>query len=429
MSKTMIVQLLGGLPQSDWSQTDEAAVNYIKNKPDINGIVDDLNVRIDETKESLNNSISSSLEEAKSYSDDNLDAANAYTDSAVSQKSQVQIVTPEATEILSTLKIHRLTQEEYDEKVASGEIDNNALYLTPNEEIDLSNYATTEQLNAKADVNHNHDDAYYTETEIDELFSNKADVNHNHDSLYDPFGSSNDALASAKEYSDTNLENAKSYSDSSDSAILEESKTYTDNEVAQKTQVQIIASDVSEALSTLKIHKLTQEEYEQKVEAGTIDENALYLTPDEVIDLSDYATVEQLAQKADISHSHDDMYYTEVEVDTLLSDKASVSHNHDSSYDVKGSADSALALAKEYTDSAVSGLTGISHTHNDIYYTESEIDEKISAINESISNSVNEVKSYSDTKSASTLEESKTYADNAVAQKSLIQIVTWEADD
>ena len=370
MSKTKIVQLLGGLPQSDWSQTDEAAVDYIKNKPDIDGIVDDLNVRIDETKESLNNSISSSLEEAKSYSDDNLDAANAYTDSAVSQKSQVQIVTPEATEILSTLKIHRLTQEEYDEKVASGEIDNNALYLTPNEEIDLSNYATTEQLNAKADVNHNHDDAYYTETEIDELLSNKAETIHNHDSLYDSFGSSNDALASAKEYSDTNLENAKSYSDSGDSAILEESKTYTDNEVSQKTQVQIIASDVSEALSTLKIHKLTQEEYEQKVEAGTIDENALYLTPDEVIDLSDYATVEQLAQKADISHSHDDMYYTK-----------------------------------------------------------SEIDEKISVINESISNSVNEVKSYSDTKSASTLEESKTYTDNAVAQKSLIQIVTWEADD
>ena len=240
MSKTKIVQLLGGLPQSDWSQTDEAAVNYIKNKPDIDGIVDDLNVHIDETKESLNNSISSSLEEAKSYSDDNLDAANAYTDSAVSQKSQVQIVTPEATEILSTLKIHRLTQEEYDEKVASGEIDNNALYLTPNEEIDLSNYATTEQLNAKANVNHNHDDVYYTETEIDELLSNKAEAIHNHDSLYDPLGSSNDALASAKEYSDTNLENAKSYSDTKSASTFEESKTYTDNAVAQKSLIQIV---------------------------------------------------------------------------------------------------------------------------------------------------------------------------------------------
>lgn len=314
----------------------------------------------------VSNKLASSLEEAKSYSDDNLDAANVYTDSAVSQKSQVQIVTPEATEILSTLKLHRLTQEEYDEKVASGEIDENALYLTPSEEIDLSNYATTEQLNDKADVNHNHDDVYYTEIEVDELLANKAEATHNHDSLYDSLGSSEDALASAKEYSDTNLENAKLYSDAGDSAVLEESKTYTDNEVAQKTQVQIIASDVSEALSTLKIHKLTQEEYEQKVEAGTIDENALYLTPDEVIDLSGYAT-------------------------------------------------------KEYVDSKTVG----EHNHDDLYYTETEVDIKISDLNTSISSSLEEAKSYSN----SNLEIAKTYTDNAVVQKSLIQIVTWEADD
>ena len=39
----------------DWSQTDETAVDYIKNKPDIDGIVDDLNVRIDETNELVAN--------------------------------------------------------------------------------------------------------------------------------------------------------------------------------------------------------------------------------------------------------------------------------------------------------------------------------------------------------------------------------------
>ena len=41
-------------------------------------------------------------------------------------------------------------------------------------------------------------------------------------------------------------------------------------------------------LSTLKIHKLTQAQYDREVENGTIDENALYLTPDEEIDLSGY---------------------------------------------------------------------------------------------------------------------------------------------
>ena len=55
---------------------------------------------------------------------------------------------------------------------------------------------------------------------------------------------------------------------------------------------------ITENLSTLKIHKLTQSQYDRELEAGNIDENALYLTPDEAIDLSGYATAEQGA-KAD----------------------------------------------------------------------------------------------------------------------------------
>ena len=38
---------------------------------------------------------------------------------------------------------------------------------------------------------------------------------------------------------------------------------------------------ITENLSTLKIHKLTQKQYERELAAGRIDENALYLTPDE----------------------------------------------------------------------------------------------------------------------------------------------------
>ena len=38
----------------------------------------------------------------------------------------------------------------------------------------------------------------------------------------------------------------------------------------------------TENLSTLVIHKLTQDQYNRVVEEGEIDENALYLTPDEM---------------------------------------------------------------------------------------------------------------------------------------------------
>ena len=49
---------------------------------------------------------------------------------------------------------------------------------------------------------------------------------------------------------------------------------------------------ITENLSTLKIHKLTQKQYERELAAGRIDENAIYLTPDEKIDLDPYATIE-----------------------------------------------------------------------------------------------------------------------------------------
>lgn len=142
----------------------------------------------------------------------------------------------------------------------------------------------------------------------------------------------------------------------------------------QKSQVQVVSEGSSEVLSTLMIHKLTQEEYDQEVANGTVDANAIYLTPEEEIDLSNYATIEQLAGKADLEHSHDDLYYTESEVDTLLSSKADSTHNHDSAYDAFGSAedaantalDTAKSYAKEYTDTAVSGLASASSVNTSI---------------------------------------------------------------
>lgn len=42
---------------------------------------------------------------------------------------------------------------------------------------------------------------------------------------------------------------------------------------------------ITENLSTLKIHKLTQAQYDRELAAGNLDENALYLTPEEVKDV------------------------------------------------------------------------------------------------------------------------------------------------
>ena len=80
---------------------------------------------------------------------------------------------------------------------------------------------------------------------------------------------------------------------------------------------------------------------------------------------NDYATTTALnevsatvANKANTSHSHNDIYYTETEIDTLLANKANTSHTHAEAYDAIGSATNALTSANAYTDSKIDALIG-----------------------------------------------------------------------
>lgn len=73
-------------------------------------------------------------------------------------------------------------------------------------------------------------------------------------------------------------------------------------------------------LPQFKINKLTQAQYDRELASGTIKENELYLTPDEEIDLSLYATKEELRNKSDRDHDHDNDYYRETEIDSKLAE-------------------------------------------------------------------------------------------------------------
>ena len=59
-------------------------------------------------------------------------------------------------ENLSTLKINKLKQSQYDRELAAGNIDANEWYLTPYEDVDLSGYATKDDVNKKSDKEHGH---------------------------------------------------------------------------------------------------------------------------------------------------------------------------------------------------------------------------------------------------------------------------------
>lgn len=132
---------------------------------------------------------------------------------------------------------------------------------------------------------------------------------------------------------------------------------------------------ITENLSTLKIHKLTQEQYDRALASGNIDPNALYLTPDEGIDLSAYATVEQLNNKADSSHNHDNVYYTESEIDSKVFEINTSISNLINTYETKVDAELKLAEAKTYADERIDTHE---HSWNDLadkpfYETETTI--------------------------------------------------------
>lgn len=69
-----------------------------------------------------------------------------------------------------------------------------------------------------------------------------------------------------------------------------------------------------------------------------------------------------LAGKSDTSHLHDDRYYTESEMDTLLSGKSDTGHLHDARYYTESEVDTLLA-----------GKSDSSHLHDDRYFTETEL--------------------------------------------------------
>ena len=82
----------------------------------------------------------------------------------------------------------------------------------------------------------------------------------------------------------------------------------------------------SKNISILKIHKLTQEQYNRELEAGRIDENALYLTPDD----------------------DDEEYYTKSEIDSKIEElNVAISDINTAIGDIDAALDAIIELQNE----------------------------------------------------------------------------------
>jgi hypothetical protein len=195
---------------------------------------------------------------------------------------------------------------------------------------------------------HNHDDLYYTESEIDSALALKSDATHLHDDRYFTESEITTNYYSKSELQ-TDGQSSVAWSNLTGvppsfipSTHDHDDRYYTESEM-----------DSALALKSDITH-LHDDRYYTKLllDSGQLD--GRYFTESEVTIL--------LSGKSDITHLHDDRYYLESEVDALLSDKSNVGHIHDDRY---------------FTESEVTALlsnkSNIGHLHDDRYFTESEI--------------------------------------------------------
>jgi len=128
---------------------------------------------------------------------------------------------------------------------------------------------------------------------------------------------------------------------------------------------------------------------ETELDNGQLDSR--YYTKSEVDTISGSLQI-NIDGKADSAHTHDDRYYTESEIDTIsgslqngIDGKADSVHTHDDRYYTETELNNGQLDSRYYTESEVDTISGslqtnidgkadTVHIHDDRYYTETEID-------------------------------------------------------
>lgn len=158
----------------------------------------------------------------------------------------------------------------------------------------------------------------------------------------------------------------------------------------------------TENLSTLKIHKLSREQYERELTEGRIDESALYLVPDEEEDSASpiileevsrtYETKSDAAAKLEEAKTYADEAAMTVKDDLLngagdaydtLKELGELIDNNQDALDALSAIADGKAAAEH--DHVIADVTGLQDTLNGIantYETKSDALKKIQAANE-----------------------------------------------
>lgn len=322
------------------------------------------------------------------------------------------------TNNVSTLKIHKLTQEQYDRELASGNIDQTALYLTPDDTLDSAKEYIDFVANGKADLEHNHDSEYdslgsaqealdlakeYTNSiasgkantehthDIEDInglqitLDSKSDISHNHDSAYDTKGAANSALESAKTYTDSAIETEVTNRNSAiatakDSAIstassdaktkadsaLASAKSYTDSKVSNLASTTVVDNKISSHNTSTSAHS--------DIRALI---TALTTKVTNFLDVDD-TTTDQLSEVLTLIENNKGTLESLTTSKINVSDIVNNLTTNSTSKVLSAAQGVAIKTLIDALTEVVNSKSDSGHTHDGRYYTESEIDSKLS---------------------------------------------------
>ena len=242
-------------------------------------------------------------------------------------------------------------------------------------------------ISGKADTGHNHDDRYFTETEVTTKLAGKADTDHAHDDMY---------------YTETEIDGKittlnNTIAGKADTGHNHDDRYYTETEINGK--IEDINETITTNVSTLNTAIAT-------AKSGAISESKSY-TDTAIANLVDSApeamnTLNELAKAIGDHQTEYEAYVATVAANIATAKNEAIAEagrkdtalhttiSAEIDADVKVEKERAMD-AENALQAAIDAKADTGHNHDDRYYTETEIDGKIEDINEDINGKVAEI--------------------------------------
>ncbi len=216
---------------------------------------------------------------------------------------------------------------------------------------DLQNGTEVDKkLSTKADNGHDHDGRYFTKEQVNSAIAGKADTSHTHDDRY-----YTESEMDAKLNGKANASHTHDYAGSSSAGGAANSANKLNKNAGSATQGVYFKDGVPVAMTyTLGKSVPADAKFTDTDTWRGVQDNLTSTATDQSLSANQGKVLKGLVDgKAASSHTHDDRYYTESEMNTKLNGKANASHTHDDRY-----------YTESEMNTKLNGKANSSHTHN-----------------------------------------------------------------